>query len=114
MALKTQSVSNKDVSLEGIYQEDEQTAYNICTACMGYDNCTFPMNLSGLILHCAEFKPFPPRTVSSFPDSTPSILKASGKGAKFEYTGLCRNCELKEECTFEGVGKSVLNCDEYQ
>lgn len=114
MLMETQKpVEKKNIDLNGVFQEDAQTIYNICTACMGYDTCTFPIDSSKPSLHCAEFKPFPSRSANDF-KKTPSQAAEASSMDKPEYSGLCRNCELKNDCTFSGVGKSILNCDEYQ
>ncbi|MFC1563643.1 hypothetical protein ACFL6G_01845 [candidate division KSB1 bacterium] len=115
MAINTQkSVDDKNVFPETVYQGDVSNVYNICKACMGYDTCTFPIDLSRPTLHCAEFKPFPAHPGVSFSGSSPRELKASGKDSESKYTGLCRNCDLNNNCTFAQAGKPILNCDEYQ
>ncbi len=99
----------KDVSIDSLYQKDAQTAYNICKACEGYDTCTFPMNLSSPILHCAEFKPFESVT------KVKATIKTVIPGLEtVEYVGLCRNCDHRDECVNCKPDKHVLNCGEYQ
>ena len=103
-------VHTKEAALGELFQEHAQTAYNICSACMGYDTCTFPMNLDRPLLNCAEFKPYESRPVQ--PDA--STVEAVEEQESSEYLGLCRNCDIKEECTFTKPGKYVLNCEEYR
>jgi hypothetical protein len=115
MAIETQkSVNSNDVSVEMLFPRDTQTVYNICKACTGLDTCTYPVDLNKPTLHCAELKPFPPRPTNGFEKSDSQILKTPGIDVKSDYTGLCRNCDLKNDCTFSGAGKSILHCDEYK
>ncbi len=114
MSLKTSASQKKqDISLESLYKQDAQTSYNICITCEGYDTCTYPMNLSRPILHCAEFKPFPSR-IKGAAAVTSSMKTGVIKEETCGYVGLCRNCELRDECVNCKPGKYVLNCGEYQ
>jgi hypothetical protein len=108
------SVKRREISLEGIFQEGAQTTYNICTTCMSYDTCTFPINMSRPILHCEEFKPYAPRPSVTETVGKTRMEKTAEKTAETQYIGLCKNCELKQSCTHSKPGKYVLNCEEYQ
>ncbi len=115
MSLKTSTSQKKqDISLESLYQQEAQTSYNICTACEGYDTCTFPMNLSKPLLHCAEFKPFSSRGAAASSVVISDVKAETTDVEKVEYIGLCRNCDLRDECVNCKPGKHVLNCGEYQ
>ncbi|MFC1493053.1 hypothetical protein ACFL6O_03770 [candidate division KSB1 bacterium] len=115
MNLRSNAYQEKqDTAMEDLYQTDARTAYNICKACEGCDTCTYPINLSRPLLHCAEFKPFPSRVaVTTVPvDSAANIVSSNDEIC--EYPGLCKNCEIKEDCTYYKPGIHVLNCEEYQ
>jgi len=109
----TKTAARETTELGGMFSEEAQTTYSICRACMGYDTCTFPMNLGRPILHCAEFKPYPSHETAQASEAVVEPAETSEKSDETQYVGLCRNCELREECAYVEPGKFVLNCEEY-
>ena len=104
----------QDMAVDSLYQKDAQTTYNICKVCEGYDTCTFPMNMSRPILHCAEFKPFSSRGAVEKTGPAAAVKTDTPVSEEVEYVGICRNCDLRHECVNCKPGKYMLNCGEYQ
>ncbi len=115
MAVATKNtVKGGKSSIKEDFLKNAHPVYNLCKACMGYKTCTYPIDLSVPALHCAEFKEYPPRQTLKIEDRDYMVQKQMKNDMLSEYTGLCRNCELVQECSNASPGKIVLNCEEYQ
>ncbi len=115
MNLGTEKVTKETNPSIGIkFREDVQTLYNLCKTCTGYDSCTFPIDLSKPIIHCAEFKPYPSRSNGKSLISSDSKKSKTTADETSGTAGLCKNCDTRNECTFNTSGEFILNCEEYQ
>ena len=86
----------------------------ICSNCNNETDCKYLENCDQPVFHCDQYDgyaPPPKETVKLNPKSLkakPNTQKASS------YQGLCRDCELRETCTFPKAEGGVWHCDEYR
>ena len=80
----------------------------LCCTCVHIKNCMYFKNSDKPIHYCEEF------------DSGEVVLEVVKKPKKSPekeekvYSGLCRNCEHRDTCTFEKPEGGIWHCEEYE
>ena len=102
-----------------LYVQEETQQKGLCSACRNAPTCTFPRDSNRPILQCEEFEG------DTASQKTLSITGASirwqeeeregrNRANEVEYKGLCRNCELRDTCTYPKPDCGVWFCEEYE
>ncbi len=97
-----------------LHQETQNR--DLCSTCENNPTCTFPKNPDKPVLYCELFDDGRTLSQNSVKDHSPLSLKSSG-GTEEEqqrFTGLCSNCENRENCSFPKPQGGVWHCEEYR
>jgi hypothetical protein len=91
----------------------------ICSTCNHASGCAHRIKNHGLaIWECENYDDYVRLNgtfVGGDPAATvPAPRRRAETAAVVEYRGLCKNCELREECTFPHPESGVWHCEEYQ
>jgi len=91
----------------------------LCSACRKGEQCTYPRDYRHPILQCEEFEGIEPSAVrfteKDILQAIDSIVKLNcEENNSNQYQGLCRNCQIREHCTYPRPEGGVWHCEEYR
>lgn len=82
---------------------------SICTSCKNVETCIFLKDAKSPILHCEEFELAP----TQINQEQNNRAETKEELSSTEYTGLCINCDNREECNVRCKTSVIWHCEEY-
>lgn len=95
------------------------TLQGICITCNDGPTCVRRKSHGKPVWYCEEFDDYtPPPIKSAVSDSILAqddrlIKSLESKTELTKYSGLCVNCEKRENCSFAKLGSEIWQCNEY-
>ncbi len=89
---------------------DAMNLLGLCVNCEHRDSCAFREKSGQPVQFCEEFS-ISNTQMNATPSSEPVIVSKAKKVSL--YTGLCINCEHREDCTYVENGAGGWFCEEY-
>jgi len=81
----------------------------ICITCKHEKTCIFLRDAKKPIYCCEEYELFPTQ-IDNEQNNKPEVKK---KHSTNEYTGICLNCDNREECKIRCKTSIIWHCEEY-
>ena len=83
---------------------------DLCSTCNHETGCMYRQNYKGKVIFCEEFEIEDIIEGSQYVE----IQNDNNKINSENYTGLCRNCDLRKTCMLCTPAKIIWHCEEYQ
>ncbi|MFA4851871.1 MAG: hypothetical protein WC868_05570 [Bacteroidales bacterium] len=83
----------------------------LCSTCIHKTGCMYRKTFKGKIIQCEEFEITENSTGKS--QYVKNQIDVNNSDSE-NYTGLCKNCDLRKTCMLYSSDKINWNCEEYQ
>lgn len=105
MKVKTKTKEELKIETASVY-------YNLCSMCKNALDCRYIKSQESSILFCDEFDGYKEKIPKI--EFIKQVTKVPEKNNPSNLIGLCRNCEIRETCTYPKPESGVWRCEEYR